>query len=587
MSRVRWQLFPRCRDSSLPSSPIVSSPAALSSPDEQSEPPQDGLSSSLRYASRSLARRHFGPDETLPRYVLGYWNIRGLADWVRLLFYYHGVPFLERTYPYKDMFLWEKDKFSLPEMRFPNLPYLIILPDRGRSVRRGAVDGEEPFSTRSQNSRTRSLSETRSSPSLSSRQAKKSPKVSASRLTSGQRVELSPGVDQRTLRSLIEADPKARVLTESTAIAWTLARELGAVADARRQEFVDAARSPSQQQQHDDSTGDHVVPPADAIGTSNRRPPPPLLESFLSSALLEEYLQVSGVLSDIYGQFSDLCYSVDMSGVDDYPGSPSSSSLNAEERVAREVRREAVIEKYLEVVISSENRGCKFGYLEGWLGGPAPGGPRSTWDTEMMQEVASGSANSALLVLPSEGQHQTDDPNWAEDGPRGGSGSRTPARNSSLRVNEQEDSSATNSRPGSSQPNNPPSQSVVPDSLEEMYAELPTTLRFDDFSEQAADLLAERGRRFLFSDLHLSALDFKLWSLLDYHLFLEPNCLDGVAGTTRGYPVLREFYNDIANMDFVRQFTEDGLRDLAVPIYGKRAQQGHLRGYREERRGHL
>jgi len=61
--------------------------------------------------------------------ILGYWNIRGLAQSIRLLLGYVGVDFQEKhyvigdgpEYSYED---WFKEKFKLG-LDFPNLPYYI------------------------------------------------------------------------------------------------------------------------------------------------------------------------------------------------------------------------------------------------------------------------------------------------------------------------------------------------------------------------------------------------------------------------------------------------------------------------------
>lgn len=128
--RVRWQLGPRSRRNASP-------------PEEHPEKP-------LQYASKSISSRHFGgvagADNKLPRYILGAWEVRGSNDWVRLLFYYHDVGFLERVYPYKDISSWERDIKSLPEeMQFPKLPYLVVLPNPGgSSPRTGGGAGSSP-----------------------------------------------------------------------------------------------------------------------------------------------------------------------------------------------------------------------------------------------------------------------------------------------------------------------------------------------------------------------------------------------------------------------------------------------------------
>ena len=53
-------------------------------------------------------RAHRGTDV---RYILGYFDIRGLGDPVRLMFYYHNVQFAERRYVYKSNPEWERDRF--------------------------------------------------------------------------------------------------------------------------------------------------------------------------------------------------------------------------------------------------------------------------------------------------------------------------------------------------------------------------------------------------------------------------------------------------------------------------------------------
>ena len=61
--------------------------------------------------------------------TLGYWNIRGLADFLRLMLYYKGVNYTEKMYVENDE--WGKDKYNL-NLDFPNLPYLI---DEKKNVR--------------------------------------------------------------------------------------------------------------------------------------------------------------------------------------------------------------------------------------------------------------------------------------------------------------------------------------------------------------------------------------------------------------------------------------------------------------------
>ncbi|GFS39619.1 glutathione S-transferase Mu 1 [Nephila pilipes] len=55
--------------------------------------------------------------------ILGYWNIRGLAEPVRYILYYKNVDFVDKRYQSgKDD--WIKEKFTLG-LDFPNLPYYI------------------------------------------------------------------------------------------------------------------------------------------------------------------------------------------------------------------------------------------------------------------------------------------------------------------------------------------------------------------------------------------------------------------------------------------------------------------------------
>ncbi|GBL88800.1 Glutathione S-transferase class-mu isozyme 1 [Araneus ventricosus] len=62
----------------------------------------------------------------MTRPVLGYWEVRGLAEPIRYLLHYKKVDFEDKRYPrnvlgFED---WQKDKFSLG-LDFPNLPYYI------------------------------------------------------------------------------------------------------------------------------------------------------------------------------------------------------------------------------------------------------------------------------------------------------------------------------------------------------------------------------------------------------------------------------------------------------------------------------
>lgn len=63
--------------------------------------------------------------------VVGYWDIRGLAEYIRLLLAYAGVDFEDKRYKYGEgpsleslRGEWLKEKFNLG-LDFPNLPYYI------------------------------------------------------------------------------------------------------------------------------------------------------------------------------------------------------------------------------------------------------------------------------------------------------------------------------------------------------------------------------------------------------------------------------------------------------------------------------
>lgn len=61
--------------------------------------------------------------------ILGYWNVRGLGQYIRNLLIYKGVNFEDKVYkfgppPDFDRFDWTGEKFSLG-LKFPNLPYYI------------------------------------------------------------------------------------------------------------------------------------------------------------------------------------------------------------------------------------------------------------------------------------------------------------------------------------------------------------------------------------------------------------------------------------------------------------------------------
>ncbi|KAH9376989.1 hypothetical protein HPB48_018758 [Haemaphysalis longicornis] len=61
--------------------------------------------------------------------VLGYWDVRALAQFIRNLLVYKGVKFEDKLYkfgpaPDFDRSDWLKEKFTLG-LKFPNLPYYI------------------------------------------------------------------------------------------------------------------------------------------------------------------------------------------------------------------------------------------------------------------------------------------------------------------------------------------------------------------------------------------------------------------------------------------------------------------------------
>lgn len=56
--------------------------------------------------------------------VLGYWNLRGLAQPIRLFLEYLGEDYEERLYGRDDIEKWQKEKFTLG-LELPNLPYYI------------------------------------------------------------------------------------------------------------------------------------------------------------------------------------------------------------------------------------------------------------------------------------------------------------------------------------------------------------------------------------------------------------------------------------------------------------------------------
>ena len=68
--------------------------------------------------------------------ILAYWDVRCLAESIRLLLHYSEIPFENKCYPTGDAPdyarpEWEKDKFNLG-LDFPNLPYWI---DKNENVK--------------------------------------------------------------------------------------------------------------------------------------------------------------------------------------------------------------------------------------------------------------------------------------------------------------------------------------------------------------------------------------------------------------------------------------------------------------------
>lgn len=59
----------------------------------------------------------------MPKVVLGYWKIRGLAQYIRHLISYTGIQFEEVLYDNPDK--WFKEDKEKLGFDFPNLPYLI------------------------------------------------------------------------------------------------------------------------------------------------------------------------------------------------------------------------------------------------------------------------------------------------------------------------------------------------------------------------------------------------------------------------------------------------------------------------------
>lgn len=64
-------------------------------------------------------------------------------------------------------------------------------------------------------------------------------------------------------------------------------------------------------------------------------------------------------------------------------------------------------------------------------------------------------------------------------------------------------------------------------------------------------------KKYLVSDDDLTFIDFKFFSYLDYNIRLNDGFLDKLKNINR-------YYNSINNMDFVKRFQENGLRNLGI-----------------------
>ena len=62
--------------------------------------------------------------ESCDSLVLGYWNIRGMAQQIRFLLVYLGINFVDQPYNEAEKWEWEEAKDSLG-LASPSLPYLI------------------------------------------------------------------------------------------------------------------------------------------------------------------------------------------------------------------------------------------------------------------------------------------------------------------------------------------------------------------------------------------------------------------------------------------------------------------------------
>ncbi|KAH9376996.1 hypothetical protein HPB48_018754 [Haemaphysalis longicornis] len=82
------------------------------------------------------------------RPTVGYWNVRGLCQYIRNLLIYKGVSFEDKLYrfgpaPDFDRSHWHGEKFSLG-LKFPNLPYYIDGDDQDHAeLGHTAIPGQE------------------------------------------------------------------------------------------------------------------------------------------------------------------------------------------------------------------------------------------------------------------------------------------------------------------------------------------------------------------------------------------------------------------------------------------------------------
>lgn len=69
---------------------------------------------------------------------LGYWDVRGLVEPIRLLLHYKGVDFADVRYPLDHPASWTRDKSSL-DLDFPNLPYFVDVGGSRRMTQSSAI----------------------------------------------------------------------------------------------------------------------------------------------------------------------------------------------------------------------------------------------------------------------------------------------------------------------------------------------------------------------------------------------------------------------------------------------------------------